>query len=395
MCERIHTNGTYPDQVRTSIVTVSGAAALWLAACSGPAEQPTEPGAEAITREAADALDTFWTARVPEYAAPAAVHTYREADVPFPATECDAGPEHYVGNSFYCPVDQSLFLNLDLLDTLNRAAGSTGPAVMVTAHEWAHHVSLLEGLDARLDIGEELQADCRAGMFAAAVEEGGYTITLDGADVDAMLDTLVDISYQDQSGWFDPGAHGDPFARTQALWIGYETGSEDFCDAYVAMDDQVAEARFDDFSVSFLPSMTIENESISQEGYPYARAESAYFDSLTAVAYEVPASSADAVEVFQDVVDEEFTAGDGVTLIDDVTQRELKEWRGATAVSARYSQNYQGTDVSGIFLVVTEGRGKAALLDVYTLGAAPEAGDQAGWRFLEHAADALLRGVDP
>lgn len=386
---------TYPGRVRAQVWAVPAAAALGLAACSGPADQTAEPDAETITRETADALDTFWTARVPGYQAPAAVRTYREADDPFPATECDAGPEHYIGNSFYCPADQSLFLNLDLLDTLDRSAGSTGPAVMVVAHEWAHHVSLLEGLEARLDIGEELQADCRAGMFVAAVEDGGFTMTLDPGDVDAMLDTLVDLSYQDQSGWFDPGAHGDPFARTQALWIGYETGTESFCDAYVAMEEPIAEVDFDDFAVSFLPSMTIENQSTSQEGYPYARAESAYFDTLTAVAYEVPASSADAVEVFQDVVDQEFTSGDGVTLLDDVTQRQLKEWRGATAVSARYSQNYQGTDVAGIFLVVTEGRGKAALLDIYTLGAAPDPSDESGWRFLEQAADALLRGVDP
>lgn len=380
--------------MRAKVWSLPLAAALVLAACSGGPEEVQED-TESITQDAVAALDTFWTARVPDYAPPSSVDLYREADVPLPATACDVPPELYVDNSFYCGADQVIALDLDFLERLSESQGSDGPAVLVTAHEWAHHVSLLRGLQAQIAVGEELQADCRAGIFVAAAEEGGYALTVGADDVDAMLGSLVDLSYGDETGWFDAGAHGDPFARTQALWIGYETGSEDFCDAYIAMEDQVAEASFDDFSVSFLPAMSIVNESTSREGYPYARAESDYFDDTTVVAYEVPASSKDAVEVFQDVVDEEFTAGDGVTVLDDVTARELTEWRGATAVSARYSQTYDGAPYYGMFLVVTEGQGKAALLDVYTAGPAPELSDESGWRRLEQTTDALLRGVDP
>ncbi|MDN4477973.1 neutral zinc metallopeptidase [Demequina lignilytica] len=379
--------------MRVTAWTLPAAAALLLAACSGGPADDDAPGTEAVTRDTVDALDTFWTARVPDYTSPT-VDLYREADLPLAANACEIPPELYIDNSFYCGADRSIALNLDLLEGLSDSQDSPGPAMLVAAHEWAHHVSLLEGLEARIDVGEELQADCRAGIFVGAVEDGGYTVSVSPEDVDAMLSSLVDLSYLDETGWFDAGAHGDPFARTQALWIGYETGSEDFCDAYIAMEDRVAEADFDDFSVSFLPSMTIVNEATSRDGYPFARAASDYFEDLTVVAYEVPASSQDAVDVFHAVVDEEFT-GDGITVLDDVAAREVEEWRGATAVSARYAQVYGGDPYHGMLLVVTEGQGKAALLDVYVPGEAPAVEDESGWRYLEQATDALLRGVDP
>jgi len=83
---------------------------------------------------------------------------------------------------FYCPPDQTIYLDTDFFDELRDSFGSSGgPAAQlyVVAHEWGHHIQNLTGQMNGIDnatgpasdgVRLELQADCYAGSALGAAE---------------------------------------------------------------------------------------------------------------------------------------------------------------------------------------------------------------------------------
>jgi predicted metalloprotease len=192
------------------------------------------------------------------------VRGYREAPTRFftaqTSTGCggatsDVGP-------FYCPNDQTVYIDLDFYGELRSRFGARGGAfaeAYVIAHEYGHHVQNLLGTNQQVQPGEtgpesgsvrlELQADCYAGAWANHAE----TVPDDGSepliaeinqdDIDRALDAAArigdDFIQQNLgSGRVDQDAftHGSSEQRQKWFMTGYETGDPRQCDTF-ATDD--------------------------------------------------------------------------------------------------------------------------------------------------------------
>lgn len=105
---------------------------------------------------------------------------------------------------FYCPPDESIFLDTGFFDELRDRFGSSGgPAAQlyVIAHEWGHHIQNLTGQMNGIDNSQtgptsdgvrlELQADCYAGAALGAAET-----TTDENGV-PFLEPLTDAEWRD------------------------------------------------------------------------------------------------------------------------------------------------------------------------------------------------------
>jgi predicted metalloprotease len=148
---------------------------------------------------------------------------------------------------FYCPTDQSIYIDPTFFSELSQRFGAPGDFAMayVIAHEVGHHVQNLQGtLDRaqqsqaragrtegnQIQVGVELQADCYAGVWAAndknLMEPGDLEEGMRAAEA------IGDDTLQRQSqGRVSPESftHGSAAQRQAALRRGLETGDPAAC----------------------------------------------------------------------------------------------------------------------------------------------------------------------
>ena len=150
----------------------------------------------------------------------------------------------------YCPPDQRIYLDLDFFRELRTQFGAPGDFAQayVLAHEVAHHVQNLLGLNDRvvqaprdqqneMSIKLELQADCFAGVWAYTVfqredlEEGDLQEGLDAAA--AVGDDRIQKEATgriDRESW----THGSSEQRMTWFSAGFENGDPNDCDTFGA-----------------------------------------------------------------------------------------------------------------------------------------------------------------
>ncbi len=202
------------------------------------------------------ALDTYW-GRVLS----AAGQTLDQPDVwAFDsATSTGCGDATSSTGPFYCPADQSIYMDLTFFDLLQSRFGASGGPLAeeyVTAHEYGHHVQNELGTTRGIDrsgtgpesdsVRLELQADCYSGMWvgAAATErdpDTGVTflqpITADElAQALSAAAAVGDDHIQVGSGGVNPDTwtHGSSEQRQRWFTTGYEQGTLAACDTFAA-----------------------------------------------------------------------------------------------------------------------------------------------------------------
>jgi predicted metalloprotease len=205
---------------------------------------------------AADAIDTYWAEELPamggQYRTPEFV-IFEESV----STAC-GGATSAVG-PFYCPPDQTIYIDTGFYDDLRSRFGASGgplAEMYVVAHEWGHHIQNITGIMNGVDrrgtgptsdaVRLELQADCFAGSWAG---EASTT-----PDPDTGVPFLEPISQQQVADAMDAAAavgddriqstvsgdvqphtwtHGSSEQRQRWFLAGYEQGAG-VCDTFAA-----------------------------------------------------------------------------------------------------------------------------------------------------------------
>ena len=169
--------------------------------------------------------------------------TYQEPNVVLysGSTPTGCGYGQAAMGPFYCPSDQSVYLDLSFFSQLERMGAQGDFAVAyVIAHEIAHHVQNLEGLLSRsrsnaMSVQTELQADCLAGIWAYHAEDADGPIQLTEADIESGVSAAAavgDDAIQQRAGQSvrpESFTHGSSRQRVDAFLSGYQSGDYRVC----------------------------------------------------------------------------------------------------------------------------------------------------------------------
>lgn len=157
---------------------------------------------------------------------------------------------------FYCPADQTVYLDDGFFTLLSDKLGANGDfaAAYVIAHEVGHHVQFLSGTTDkvqkaqarlskadgnRLSVALELQADCYAGIWAKR-SHSKYNWLDQGDLAEAMAAAAAvgdDKLQREATGQVQPESftHGTSAQRQDWFRRGYESGEPQQCDPFYSL----------------------------------------------------------------------------------------------------------------------------------------------------------------
>jgi predicted metalloprotease len=173
------------------------------------------------------------------------------------ATDTGCGQATSDVGPFYCPTDQTIYLDTTFFEAVlqGQLAGPSGAFVepYVLAHEYGHHIQNLLGTMSQVKTQQgpksdsvrlELQADCYAGMWAHAATttedaDGNVLFTeISDADIKNAIDAATavgDDRIQEQTGGRvnpEQWTHGSSASRVKWFKTGFTQGSLKACDTF-------------------------------------------------------------------------------------------------------------------------------------------------------------------
>jgi predicted metalloprotease len=193
-----------------------------------------------------DDIQTMWRREFAE-----AHRTYRGARVVvfYRQIESHCG-RHDQSGPFYCPADNTVYLDLRFFSLLLNLAG-IGPAAQayIVGHELGHHVQRLAGVATNVDalnkadpsgknarsVQTELQADCLAGVWGRSAYPRSSFNATDLADAQKTAQKIGDDYIQEASGNIVDTSlftHGSSQQRRFWLRTGYKSGKPGSCDTF-------------------------------------------------------------------------------------------------------------------------------------------------------------------
>lgn len=162
------------------------------------------------------------------------------------ATETGCGTATSEVGPFYCPLDQTIYLDETFFEELTNRFGARGGDVAqayVISHEVGHHVQNLLGIldnksnshseeNQSASIQIELQADCFAGLWAYSIKE--LEVLSPGEIIEAMDAAAAvgdDRIQKAITGRVNPETwtHGSSEQRVNSFTNGYESGELKSC----------------------------------------------------------------------------------------------------------------------------------------------------------------------
>ncbi|WP_420115025.1 neutral zinc metallopeptidase [Pseudactinotalea sp.] len=205
-----------------------------------------------------ESLDDYWYTALPQLGAG---YVSPEMYLASGTWQTGCGTASSAMGPFYCPPDQSIYVDTSFFEVLTGQLGAEGgplAEMYVVAHEWGHHIQNLSGtMDGinRTDTGPtsdgvrlELQADCFAGAWAQnaqSTEDADGTTLLEpftqdqlASAMDAAATVGDDHIQSSQGGSVNPEqwTHGSSESRQQWFLTGYENGPS-ACDTFASGAD--------------------------------------------------------------------------------------------------------------------------------------------------------------
>ncbi len=196
-------------------------------------------------------INDVWAQALPGYTPPNVV-LYEQG------TNTGCGFGQSAMGPFYCPSDQTVYLDLSFWQEMETKLGASGAdfaRAYVIAHEFGHHVQTLTGASQKVreaqqaarsqeeanqySIALELQADCYAGVWAAqAPGVSGGAVALEQGDMEEGMKTANaigdDMIQKRMTGKVTPEGftHGTAAQRMEWLERGYQSGDPNVCDTF-------------------------------------------------------------------------------------------------------------------------------------------------------------------
>jgi predicted metalloprotease len=190
-------------------------------------------------------INEVWATQVDGYEQPRLVFFEQGTQTGCGAASSEVGP-------FYCPADQSVYIDLGFLAQLQRDFGAEGRYAQsyIVAHEVGHHLQHLLGTEGEvrrlqqsdssreqaLGIGLELQADCYAGVWSALANRAG-NFSISEMELDQALGAAAAVGddriQQRTQGRVNPESwtHGSSQQRHDWFLRGYQTADMTRCDS--------------------------------------------------------------------------------------------------------------------------------------------------------------------
>ncbi len=205
-------------------------------------------------------LDDYWAAQAP---AMGIEFRFPEAAIFDGATATGCGDATSATGPFYCPTDETIYLDTAFYDDLRSKYGANGgplAELYVIAHEYGHHIQRISGIFDQADrsgtgpdsdsVRIEVQADCFAGAWVAAAsttDDASGTRFLEPVTRQQVADALSAASavgddriQQAAGAGVNPETwtHGSSEMRQRWFTTGFDAGAA-ACDTFAVSGDQL------------------------------------------------------------------------------------------------------------------------------------------------------------